>query len=413
MSPPAAAPVPVVVGMPKKDCCYGEQVQLQAAPPPPPIPTPTTPLGAPTPVVEPVAVTTPVAIADPAAAPPKKMGNQLAKAGFKFPDYSAAKPNGFDTDHGNLIGKILIFEQNTGQVSKSSNVNWYTTRTSPTMGDGNCMNGGCASELQPPFMQLPRYTTRTSPTMGDGNCMNGGCASELDFSEGNNCGLQLTIHICSSDGNGDIKEFLGKGTDPAKLEGQGGRLTRGPGGMCDGWGCFTRAQNEYAMDWYEEGAEEPADEKQDLWGPGQYIDAMQWHEIAWYFVDEGGDIGEILVRMKQGKKAAVVPVCTDEIMRMDAGCKPTPDGWSKQYLKMLSKHVKAPGWRVQHTKWGEELDMSWLARYRDGNINPHCGPGPQKYPGSQHGGEGEHFKNIRTFTVPESARPPQAPVKAP
>eukprot|EP00392_Amoebophrya_sp_AT5.2_P015637 g15852.t1 len=292
-------------------------------------------------------------------APAKNMGKELAKANFKFPDYSDAKPNDFNKDPGNLIGKILIFEQNTGQVSERSNVNWYTTRTSPTMGDGNCI---------------------------------GGCSSELDFSEGNNCGLQLTIHVCSSDGNGDIKDFLAKATNPADMA---NRCKTGNGGSCDGFGCYTRAQNEYAMDWYEEGAEKPADEKQDMWGPGQYIDATKWHEIAWYFVDKGGDIDAIWVRLKQDKKVAVVPVCTDEIMGKD---QKVPDGWSKQYLKMFSKHLKAPGWRVQHTKWGEDQGMDWLAKYRDGNINPHCGPGPQKFPGSAIGGEGEHFKNIRVFT---------------
>lgn len=61
---------------------------------------------------------------DTTSAKPKNMGKKLAKLNFKFPDYSKAQPKDFSTHHGNLIGGVLVFKQNTGNVKPMGNVNW-------------------------------------------------------------------------------------------------------------------------------------------------------------------------------------------------------------------------------------------------------------------------------------------------
>jgi len=171
-------------------------------------------------------------------------------------------------------------------------------------------------------------------------------------------------------------------------------------GPFDAWGCNTNVQNLYAADWFEEGAEKPLNATQDLWGPNQYIDAKKWHELAWYFKpDENGDIDAIWVQLKQGNKAAVVPVCTDEIMAK--GDPDFPKGWSKTYLKMFSRHLKGGlKWNVQHTKWQPfKGSMAWLSNDRNGHTNPHCDRNAtQEFPELEISTEGEHFKNVRIFT---------------
>jgi len=310
------------------------------------------------------------------------MGAKLRSRSFEFPDYSDAQyshqvPKGnnvkLETPDGGLIGKIFIHEMKMDGVGTRYTAAYYLARG----GDG---------------------------VSGDAQCDTGSCAAELDLVEANHCGFTVTPHICQLDqpAGVDVDAFQRKTGRPTYERGTKGVATPGVtvnGGPCDGRGCDTHPAWLKAKDWFEAGADKPASDDEDLWGPGQYIDSTQWHEVAYYFVKDqesgSGDLAALWVRLKQGKKAAAFPTCDRDTLSLV--------GEPGEYLKMFGNHLKAgKQWLLQHSKWGGPR-LDWLTAAYPGADHPgnvdskRCDPSVSKHNRPGLNNHEEIFRNYRLF----------------
>eukprot|EP00392_Amoebophrya_sp_AT5.2_P013338 g13456.t1 len=309
-------------------------------------------------------------------------GGKLAPLGFTFPDYSGAKklPKGDATmyvDQG-LIGKVFTFEINMDGAMSNMAATYYLVREEPEgklAGDANCKN----------------------PT--------GRCAAEMDFMEANNCGFRVAPHICQHDQTQKNAVVSTVGNHyPKPISGVKGDK----GGPCDIGGCILAVFQMMAKDWVEKGARAPDAKKPWLWGPGatSYINSKQWHEVAYYFQKgPGGDLVGLWLRLKQGKRAATLPVCHPA-----TATQYTPViGAPGQYLKLMGNHLKAGKiWKVNHSywPWWPASKWNWLTAAPGTNpdgaaadSNPRCDKVGQGYPAFFNSGLNETFRNVRMHDV--------------